>query len=240
MRRSMKGFRIMCSLESWSETRSAISNANFHILHAEKNGCKTSVQQHLRHYWKQRITRSKRIARAPELWAELTLINGWLVFSVALDVLGEPLVKLFVGIKQRWHDEVQQGPQLRDTQPSAHLPCSYAYRHTDNSPPPWCSESVFPWGAACFDTETAAGSSTERWNDRNDLRVQGAYCLLLPTNTFITINRFFFGAHMWLFQVCAVVTSRWPPTSWVAQIIVVGCSLTHLTMMWVLTPILTH
>lgn len=31
IRRSMKGFRIMCSLESWSETRSAISNANFHM-----------------------------------------------------------------------------------------------------------------------------------------------------------------------------------------------------------------
>lgn len=44
----------------------------------------------------------------------LTLIDGRLVLSVALDVLGEPLVKLFVGIEQCGHDEVQQGPQLRD------------------------------------------------------------------------------------------------------------------------------
>lgn len=44
----------------------------------------------------------------------LTLIDGRLVLGVALDVLGEPLVELFVGIEQRGHDEVQQGPQLRD------------------------------------------------------------------------------------------------------------------------------
>lgn len=35
---------------------------------------------------------------------------------MALYVLGEPLVELFVGIKQRGHDEVQQGPQLRESQ----------------------------------------------------------------------------------------------------------------------------
>lgn len=45
---------------------------------------------------------------------ELTLVDGRLVFGVAFDVLGEPLVKLIVGIKQCGHDEVQQGPQLRD------------------------------------------------------------------------------------------------------------------------------
>lgn len=44
----------------------------------------------------------------------LTLIDGRLVLSVALDVLGEPFVKLFVGIEQCGHDEVQQGPQLRN------------------------------------------------------------------------------------------------------------------------------
>lgn len=32
-------------------------------------------------------------------WAALTLVNGRLVFGVALDVLGEPLVELFVGIE---------------------------------------------------------------------------------------------------------------------------------------------
>lgn len=49
-----------------------------------------------------------------ETEAGLTLIDGRFVLSVALDVFGEPLVELFVGIEQRGHDEVQQGPQLRD------------------------------------------------------------------------------------------------------------------------------
>lgn len=65
--------------------------------------------------------------------AVLTLIDGRLVFSVALDVLGEPLVKLVVGIKQRRHDEVQQGPQLRDSnniQSSTVLSCSHEHTHT--------------------------------------------------------------------------------------------------------------
>lgn len=34
---------------------------------------------------------------------------------MALDVFREPLVEFFVGIKQCGHDEVQQGPQLRDS-----------------------------------------------------------------------------------------------------------------------------
>lgn len=46
---------------------------------------------------------------------KLTLIDRRLVFSVTLDVLGEPLIELFVGIKQRGHDEMQQSPQLRDS-----------------------------------------------------------------------------------------------------------------------------
>lgn len=52
---------------------------------------------------------------------------------MALDVLGEPLVKLFMGIKQRRHDEVQQGPQLREgntTRPSTRLSCSHARTDT--------------------------------------------------------------------------------------------------------------
>lgn len=63
----------------------------------------------------------------------LTLIDGRLVFSVALDVLGEPLVKLFMGIKQGGHDEVQQGPQLRDsnnTRSSAVVSCTYQLAST--------------------------------------------------------------------------------------------------------------
>lgn len=50
-----------------------------------------------------------------ETEVRLTLIDGRFVLSVALDVFGEPLVELFVGIEQRGHDEVQQGPQLRDS-----------------------------------------------------------------------------------------------------------------------------
>lgn len=44
----------------------------------------------------------------------LTLIDSRFILGVALDVFGEPLIELFVGIEQRGHDEVQQGPQLRD------------------------------------------------------------------------------------------------------------------------------
>ena len=63
----------------------------------------------------------------------LTLVDGRLVFGVALDVLGEPLVELFMGIKQRRHDEVQQGPQLRDsnnTQLLTALICTYTFENT--------------------------------------------------------------------------------------------------------------
>lgn len=61
----------------------------------------------------------------------LTLIDGRLVLGVALDVLGEPLVKLFVRIEQCGHDEVQQGPELRDgnnTRSSTTL--SSSHQHT--------------------------------------------------------------------------------------------------------------
>lgn len=72
--RSMKGFRIMCSLESWSEKRST-------MLHQQTR-------------------------RPLKSTAALTLVNGRLVFRVALDVLGKPLAKLLVGVEQRGHDEV--------------------------------------------------------------------------------------------------------------------------------------
>lgn len=52
---------------------------------------------------------------------------------MALDVLGEPLVELFVGIEQRGHDEVQQGPQLREshnTRSSTVLTRSHEHTHT--------------------------------------------------------------------------------------------------------------
>lgn len=62
--------------------------------------------------------------------ALLTLIDGRLVFSVALDVPGEPFVKLFVGIEQRGHDEVQQGPQLGKTGTTQLIT---AYIHTHSS-----------------------------------------------------------------------------------------------------------
>ena len=42
----------------------------------------------------------------------LTLVDGRLVLSVALDVFGEPLVEFFMGVKERGHNEVQQRPQL--------------------------------------------------------------------------------------------------------------------------------
>lgn len=88
----MNGFRIMCSLESWSET---------------------SFQTALN-------TASQRRHQS----SGLTLIDGGLVFGVALDVLGEPLVELFVGIEQRRHDEMQQGPQLRHKHPSTRVSCT--------------------------------------------------------------------------------------------------------------------
>jgi len=32
---------------------------------------------------------------------------------MALYVFRKPLIELFMGIKQRWHDKMQQGPQLK-------------------------------------------------------------------------------------------------------------------------------
>ncbi len=64
--------------------------------------------------------------------AVLTLVDGRLVFSVALDILGEPLVKLVMGIEQRRHNEVQQGPQLRGSnnmQSSTVLSCAQEHTH---------------------------------------------------------------------------------------------------------------
>jgi len=46
--------------------------------------------------------------------SRLTLVDGRLVLGVALDVPGEPLVELIVRVEQRGHDEVEQGPQLRN------------------------------------------------------------------------------------------------------------------------------
>lgn len=101
----------------------------------------------------------------------LTFIYGRFVLSVALDVLGEPLIKLFMGIKQRRHDEVQQGPQLRDSN-STHLLTvvsrthQLTQTHTRCSPQPSCFGWVSQWAAVCFDTGTAGGFSTERWKQK--------------------------------------------------------------------------
>lgn len=81
------------------------------MWHGEKSGCKTSAAKFITVYG---TVASKKTGTRVLLSAVLTLVNGRLVFGVALDVLGEPLVKLFVGIEQRRHDEVQQGPQLTD------------------------------------------------------------------------------------------------------------------------------
>ena len=43
---------------------------------------------------------------------ELTLVQGRLLLSVALDITREPLVEFLVGIEHGGHDEVEQGPQL--------------------------------------------------------------------------------------------------------------------------------
>ena len=43
----------------------------------------------------------------------LTLVDGRLVLCMALDVFREPFIKLLVRVKQRRHDEMEQGPQLR-------------------------------------------------------------------------------------------------------------------------------
>lgn len=42
----------------------------------------------------------------------LTFINAGLVFCMALDVLGEPLVELVMWVKHCGHDEVEKSPQL--------------------------------------------------------------------------------------------------------------------------------
>lgn len=110
IRRSMKGFRIMCSLESWSETQSAMSKRS-HVTWKDKWPQNISTAKFNTAY---STVVSRKTGRTPELSEGLTLVNGRLVFGVALNVLGEPLVKLFMGIKQRRHDEVQQGPQLGD------------------------------------------------------------------------------------------------------------------------------
>ena len=44
--------------------------------------------------------------------AELVGVDGGLALDVVLDVLGEPLAELLVGVEQRRHDEVQQRPEL--------------------------------------------------------------------------------------------------------------------------------
>lgn len=48
-----------------------------------------------------------------QLHTALTLINGGFVLCMALYVLRKPLIELFMGIKQCWHDKMQQGPQLK-------------------------------------------------------------------------------------------------------------------------------
>lgn len=44
----------------------------------------------------------------------LTLVYGGLVFSVALDVPGKPLVELLVRVEERGHDEMKKSPELRN------------------------------------------------------------------------------------------------------------------------------
>lgn len=39
---------------------------------------------------------------------------------MALYVLRKPLIELFMGIKQRWHDKMQQGPQLKREEKTVH------------------------------------------------------------------------------------------------------------------------
>jgi hypothetical protein len=43
----------------------------------------------------------------------LTLVHGRSFLGRTFDVFGEPFVKLVMGIKQCWHDEMQQGPELK-------------------------------------------------------------------------------------------------------------------------------
>lgn len=43
---------------------------------------------------------------------QVLLVDARLVLGMRLDVFGEPFVELLVRIEQRWHDEMQQGPQL--------------------------------------------------------------------------------------------------------------------------------
>lgn len=44
--------------------------------------------------------------------ARLTFVDRALILGVALDVFGEPLVKLVMGVKERRHYEVEERPQL--------------------------------------------------------------------------------------------------------------------------------
>ena len=95
----------------------------------------------------------------------LTLVDGRLVLSVALDVLGEPLVKLFVGIEQRGHDEVKQRPQLRDSEntprskTTAVVSCTNRLTSTHTNTPP-TSAMVFWMGVP------VSSSRLRHWNCR--------------------------------------------------------------------------
>lgn len=43
---------------------------------------------------------------------DLVLVEGALVLAVGLDVFGEPLLELLVGVEELGHYEVEQGPEL--------------------------------------------------------------------------------------------------------------------------------
>ena len=73
-----------------------------------------------------------------------TLVDGSLVLGVALDVLGEPLVELVVGVEQCGHDEVEQGPQLwgKKQHVSMSAPHTHTLTHTHSHTPPHLSHGV--------------------------------------------------------------------------------------------------
>lgn len=72
--------------------------------------------------------------KTTELHTALTLINGGFVLCMALYVLRKPLIELFMGIKQCWHDKMQQGPQLKAEE-----------RTVDQQISPYCGQGN--WGS---------------------------------------------------------------------------------------------
>ena len=123
-----------------------------------------------------------------------TLVNGSFIFSMIFDVFREPLVKLFMWIKQRWHNEVKQGPQLSMRTSKS---CEEEYSNSkdyvkiwcevlkSHKPLPYCSEWVFQLKEVCSYTRSQGESSNARCKMKKKKIISVNYCKM---HHFMSIN----------------------------------------------------